>query len=286
MDQVVTKTLKTFELKGSVEENCFTGDANGLGIMDRGGDVIAPGAFSPAIPGFLKNGFIAVGHAWNGLPVAMPTAGKEEGGFLKISAAFHSTDEAQAARTVVKERLDAGKAVGLSVGFLPDREKCAWFESGEALYKFCEENKITDGLDAKSIRAWKDYCRLISGVKELFEVSIVTVPMNQKSRVTAAKSADAEGEGLPAGLTLSEHLDAALAAVEEVTSRLLSYKGMRDADNRPVSKDRLTQAEALHKTLGEFLAAGAEPETNETTTKLAQLNARLRMLRADALRDA
>ena len=39
---------------------------------------------------------------------------------LKVSGAFHSTEEAQAVRTVVRERLAAGKAVKCSIGYSVD----------------------------------------------------------------------------------------------------------------------------------------------------------------------
>jgi predicted DNA-binding protein (MmcQ/YjbR family) len=61
----------------NTNDNVFTGIANATGIIDRGGDVIAPGAFRPAIPGFLERGFISRSHDWESLPVAMPISAKE-----------------------------------------------------------------------------------------------------------------------------------------------------------------------------------------------------------------
>ena len=133
--EAVTKVTKSFELKGTLDDSGeFEGIANVTGIMDRGGDVVAPGSFKASIAKFLKEGFVAVGHAWEMLPVAYPTAAKDVDGGLKVKAKFHSTQSAQDARVVMSERLDAGLACGLSIGFMPDREKCAWFESGAAMW--------------------------------------------------------------------------------------------------------------------------------------------------------
>lgn len=260
----VSKVIKGFELKATLDDSGeFEGIANVTGIMDRGGDVIAPGAFKSALPGFLKNGFVAVGHDWESLPVAYPTAAKDQTGGLKVTAKFHSTDEGQKARTVVKERLEAGLSVGLSIGFRPDRDACAWFESGKAMWKFCEENNIAEGLDKASIMAWKGYCRLLQGVKELFEYSIVTIPMNQPSSATSAKSLKLDDENEDdndlvqdeplAGKSLNDHLDSVLAAVEGAIDRVSDYKSLRESEGRPISQDRLEQLKQLFENLGTLI---------------------------------
>lgn len=287
-----SKVVKGFELKATLDDSGeFEGIANVTGIMDRGGDVIVRGAFKAAIPKFLKEGFVAVGHDWDDLPVAYPIDAKDQEGGLWTKAKFHSTDEGQKARTVVKERLDAGLSVGLSIGFMPDRDKCAWFESGTALYKFCEENGIADGLDKKTITAYKGYCRLIQGVKELFEYSIVTIPMNQQSSATSAKSADPGDEQQKpdvstreeplAGKSLGDHLDSVLAAVEGAIDRLEGYKSMRDEDERPMSKARIEQAQLLAERLTKLTQS--QPQSEEIPD---ELKLRLLRLRASALTPA
>ena len=237
-DREVIKERKQFEWKAEADgAGSLTGNANGLGLMDRGGDVVAPGAFKTCIPEFLAKGFMAVGHDWEGLPVGYFTEAKEHQGFLKVSAKFHTDDRAQRARTVVTERLEAGKFVGLSIGFLPDRDKCAWYESGKAMWKDMEEQGIHQGMDKPSILAWKGYCRLIKGVKELFEVSIVTVPMNQISGVTDAKSVDAEAENETplAGKSFLDHSVWVLAATEEFVVRAEELSATRALDDRQLS---------------------------------------------------
>lgn len=185
---------KIYEMMGAeLEQNCIKGAANVMGILDRGRDVTFPGFFRRALPEFRKNGFIAIGHNWNDLPVAMPTAAKEVGNILYSEAVFHSTQEAQDARTVCRERLENDLTVGLSVGFMPDYDKgVRQFDNGTDLLSYAEKECRCDmGLfDIKGITAHKSYCwgLLPGGCAELFEWSIVPVPMNQESFATEAKS--------------------------------------------------------------------------------------------------
>lgn len=246
--------LKQFEFKGEMdsENGTFTGIANLTGIMDRGGDVIARGAFKPALSGFLKDGSILIGHEWDSLPIAMPLKAKDGKDGLEIECQFHSDEVAQRARTILSERIGSGKTVALSVGFIPDRDSCAWFESGKAMWKHCEENGLTDGLDKAGIMAWKNWCRLISGVKELIETSIVTVGMNQGSRVGSVKTFSEEDPH--GGQTFEDHATQTLGFVDAFVNRCQDYTNTKGEDNRPLSKARAAEFEALRDKLTELLA--------------------------------
>lgn len=183
----------SLEMKASLADNTLRGAASTTGNMDRTGDVILPGAFKKTLASFLANGFVAVGHDWDGLPVAMPTSAKEVGNQLVCEAKFHSTDEAQDARTVCMERLEAGLSVGLSIGFMIDwNEGYAYFPSGKELLDWCKESGYDMSLfDVKGITAYKGFCRAIKNVAELFEFSIVTVPANPNAIASDVKSAPA-----------------------------------------------------------------------------------------------
>lgn len=101
------------ELKGGLR-----GYASVKNIVDSYGDVICDGAYGD-LGEFVRTGFVAVGHDHSGIPVGYVTEAREDQRGLFVGMKFHSTTEAQAAKTVADERLAAGKRVGLSIGFLP-----------------------------------------------------------------------------------------------------------------------------------------------------------------------
>ncbi len=210
--RTMDKFLKSFILRGvgaaAPEGNTIAGVANVMGVADRGRDVVFPYAFRGAIPAFLASGFVPVGHNWGGLPVAMPTKAEDRGRELYVEAEFHSTPEAQSAKTVVQERLGKGLAVGFSVGFWAQRADWNWFESGRELLKWAGDNGHDLSLfDVSGIEALGS-CRGIVKASELFEFSIVSVPMNRDSGVRQIKSL------LEGGLPLSDHLLAHLDDLE------------------------------------------------------------------------
>ena len=189
----VSKTLSIKASDAKIAENQISGAAAALGNIDRGGDVLLPGVgcFSDALAGFLASGFVAVGHDWGDLPVAMPTRAEEQGRILYTEATFHSTARAQEARTVAMERQAAGLSVGLSIGFRLQRSGYSWFESGEELLAFAIDTlKINPALlDSQKIAAHNDYCRGIWKIGELYEYSLVSIPMNPEAIATDAKNA-------------------------------------------------------------------------------------------------
>jgi len=184
---------KSFEIKADgaeMDENGrLCGNAAVMGIMDRGQDVIFPGAFKKVLKAFLTDGVVFVGHRWSGLPVAMPMKAVEQGQNLYTEAQFHSTDSAQEARTICRERLAAKKSVGLSVGFGVDYETGRmWFENGKLMAKYIEDSRDDLHLfDLKGIKECKGYCRAIFEAKELYEYSIAPIPMQRLAMATEAK---------------------------------------------------------------------------------------------------
>lgn len=176
------------------EGGSLAGIASVMGNLDSADDVIFPGAYTEALPRFRKEGFVAMGHEWDELPIAMPTLIEERGNALYAECEFHSTDDAQEARAVCVERLAKGLSVGLSVGFLCSYEDCMVFETGENLLAFAAANGYDLSLfDRVGITAHKDWCRAILRVARLVEYSIVPIPANGKAQAIAAKC---HGEGL------------------------------------------------------------------------------------------
>lgn len=136
----------------------FSGYGAVFGNVDQGNDIIMPGAFAKALPGFLRDGFISWSHDWT-QPVAMPTAAYEDARGLFIAGRFHSTPAGQEARTVALERSAAGKRTGLSIGY-------------------DVESSAPDGQGH----------RLLKVINPLYEIGMVMAPMNREANVAAVKS--------------------------------------------------------------------------------------------------
>jgi HK97 family phage prohead protease len=163
--------------------------------VDLQGDVIVPGAFKN-LDAFVKNGWGAVNHNnWGSdLGIAYIESAAEDAHGLKVVAKFHSTPDAQAVRTKVRERLLAGKDVQCSFGF-----------------------RVLDAAqevrDGKTITVLKAI--------EAFEFSVVNLAANPRAGVVTAKSAalglmgidDAQSliSAIKAGRTVSRSNHAKLA---------------------------------------------------------------------------
>jgi HK97 family phage prohead protease len=168
MKKLLTKRCDAAEFKMTDEgPGGFTGYASVFDVVDRGGDIVAKGAFAGSLDAFRRDGFIAVGHDWGQSGVATIKSAEEDAHGLLIEAEFHSTPDAQAERVKLKERLERGKSVGLSIGF-----------------------QIADGGTERD-KATK--ARRLTKI-DLFEVSIVTVPMNAEAQAIAAKAATSAAE--------------------------------------------------------------------------------------------
>lgn len=249
---------KGFETKAELTDNRIRGAASVTGVMDRTGDVIYPGAFKKAIPGFLKSGFIADGHNWEDMAklLGRPVAAKEVGSELQVEAEFHSTDHAQTVRAICKERMEGGQTVAFSIGFWPGES--AWFDSGKQLLADAEAKGCDMALFDGAVGRYKGPCRGIAEVRELAEWSIVTVPANPKALAADVKAAyDSLTDGSLAGLSFEDHLDSVLAAVVGASSRYADVREKREEEGRMVSRERRQQLEAIQKALTALLE---EPE--------------------------
>ena len=216
MDKLETKRM-TLELKAqSTDSGFLEGYAAVTGNVDLGGDVIQKGAFAN-LQDFVAKGFAAFGHDWYDEPIGFIESAEEDETGLKVRMRFHSTGDAQDARTVCVERLNAGKFVGLSIG-----------------YRVIEASwEMRDGKDVRLLKAI-----------EVFEFSIVTMPMNPEAQVTSAKSLP-NSESPPAGKTLDEEADTVLAAVDGLITRIEEVKTLRESDGRGLSEKRVSTIDGL-----------------------------------------
>jgi len=180
---------KGFRLSGEVEENHLRGAAAVMGNIDAGNDVIYPGAFRKAIPQFLATGFVSDTHGWTTEDVvAMPRAAREQGRELVVDAEFHSDQRSQDVRTKCLERLTNGLSVGLSIGFAVAPDGAVMFPDTKGLLRHAESTGQDMTLfDAAGIRKRPGACRAVLEVSDLYEFSIVPVPMNAEATATAVK---------------------------------------------------------------------------------------------------
>jgi len=224
----------------------FSGYANVFNVKDHGGDMTMPGAFRKAIPEFLREGFLAWGHDWND-PVAMPMEAHEDEHGLFIKGQFHSTARAQEARTIAQERIAAGLTMGLSIGYAVENATIA-----------------------------QDGTVELRSIYPLWETSLVMVPMNAASYITAVKS-DSPADRL----SYAEHLDWLLDEVAALTVRTRSRIDTRAKEGRVLSatnRQRLASiadslrgnAEGLTDLLTE-----TEPETDRLAREVAEMRSRL-----------
>jgi len=222
------KTFPLAELKiqgADGNAGSFEGYASVFGSVDSYGDTIDPGAYTDTIPQFLTRGFIGWGHDWND-PIGIVTVAREDTKGLFLGGDFHSDADAQKYRMRAKERMDAGKFMGLSIGY----EAEAW-----------EMRKVDDPVRLPW-GEFTDKVRALTKIK-LYEVSLVTVPAEQNSGLTAIKSADGFG------LSFDDHSERTRVAVREWLARAKSGWDIRTKEGRAISNARRERMAAVRDAL-------------------------------------
>ncbi len=204
------------ELKALTEVGELEGYCSVKHNVDRVGDVIEDGAYVD-LDSLVKDGFGAISHNWYGLPIGTVEEARETDKGLYFKMQFHSHPEAQAARTVVKERFERGKSVLLSIGY----------EVIDSAYE------TRDGREVRVLKKIKVY-----------EPSIVTVPANPKALATGVKGL------LQDRKSLDDHIALLLAGNKDLLARVRSIKQMRE---RGLAEDRVLQLKELRDQLSEII---------------------------------
>ena len=185
------KRLKHFALKAeSLDGNTLKGAAAAYGNIDSYRECLFSGFFKSCLPDFRKSGFVSLSHRWSGLPIAMPTLAVERGRELYTEADFHSTQEAQDARTVCRERQEHDLLMGLSVGFGLDWESdMVRFDNSTKMLEYAKANGYDMSLfDEKGCNAHKKSCYGLLKGRVLWEYAITPMPANKEALVAEAKS--------------------------------------------------------------------------------------------------
>lgn len=235
-----------FKIGDELPDGELLGYSSTFGNWDDVQERPVKGAFSPHLPAFLKDGFVAIGHDWSALPIATPTEAYEDEHGLFVRAAFHSTPDAQNARTVVRERLARGKSVKLSIG-----------------YEVLRDEYVEEG-------------RLLKEIK-LFEFSIVTVPANQLANVTSAKRMPLADQSDAVLATVKEYT----ARLEDLHTLRAKDGRVLSGENRKRIEAAVEALSGASKVLSDLLAA-TEPkhytETHVLRAEYERQRARLRVL--------
>lgn len=195
MSQLQFKTIDLKDFKN--EDGEFTGYCSVYGVVDRANEIVAKGSFIN-LNEFLTDGFVAIGHDWDSLPIASIKAWDDDDYGLKVTVDFHSTPKAQEARQFVLERLERGKSVSLSIG-----------------YRVLADEYNTEGI------------RILKSI-ELFEFSVVNVPANPKAVIVSSKSFSDEASQLLADLSSFVTRAKELETLRANDNRLIGEKAISE----------------------------------------------------------
>jgi HK97 family phage prohead protease len=195
-----------FEVKAADDDGSVTLYCAVFGNVDLQGDVLMPGAFAN-LNAFVKEGWGAVNHAnWGpDLGVAWVESAEQDAIGLKVVAKFHSTPDAQAVRTKIRERMAAGKSVQCSFGF-----------------------NVLDA--APELRGGKTITLLKS--VDIFEFSFVNKAANPMAGVASAKSEGLGLMGIDDAQSLIEAVKAGRAVSRANHGKLSNWCGQLDEQGK------------------------------------------------------
>jgi len=172
------------------DSGSVTGCPSVMGVLDWDCDVILPGAFKTALPNFIQAGTILNDHQRKiDCIVGYPTVAEERGNVLYSEFKFHSDDHSQDVRTKMRERIEAGKDVGLSIGFATSPDNYQYHRSGKDLLDYVKAQGYDLSLfDTKAIQSHRGTCQTISKIDFLMEYSLTPVPANSQALVSSVKA--------------------------------------------------------------------------------------------------
>jgi HK97 family phage prohead protease len=267
------------------------GYAAGLLNIDRGQDIIFPGAFKADLEDFKADGVVCYQHDWTaviGKPIKVEERGEPEYGLYtesEITSTSLGTDVMKLVKRTVLKKLSIGyrlKEGGYSV------------LNRETLQATLKERAINP---IKTAEILSDFDRRklseVFGLFDitLFEYSVVTRPMNPQADITGAKNLLGDGsDNLLDGLPFSVNPYVVLGAIKGYAERVKQSKELYAAKDRNLSsthkegvKDIREQMELLIpelKALEDAInAEQASPEeVNAVLAQSYQLEARLNLL--------
>ena len=259
-----TRQTRQFQAR-AIASDGSTGGLSGVGLafgqLDSYGTVFAPGcADADCLDRFVRTGCLLSGHEWDDKPMGIITSAVSDGSGIAVDATFHSTEDAQELRTVIQERMDAGKTVGLSIGFrIANYITCR--NGADLLAQAQNLGFDMSVFDAAAITAETDQCWLVTRLSELAEVSVVNFASVPNSEATSVRSPHNSLGGTPDGLTLADQLTNALGALEAVTTRSEEIHAIRSGENKQLGKDTLAKLAQIRDRIDSLLVE-PEPEVD------------------------
>jgi phage head maturation protease len=244
------------------------GTALAYGKMDSYMTVFAPGSATAALPDFVANGSFLAAHDADDLAIGYIRSAVDNGAGIEVEVDYHTTGDAQDARTVAMERLAAGKRVGLSIGFnIGDYVEC---QNGDALLEMCATmNMDLNAFDVESIRKCQRECYLITRIAKIFEVSQVNFPAVPESEATAVRQ---DFGSAHAGKSMADEIDFARDAVDAATKRATEVFELRSSENKTLGKTSIEKLQGLRDALDQLISAASAPSAMERQTeKFAKL---------------
>jgi phage head maturation protease len=231
------------------------GTALAYGKMDSYMTVFAPGSATAALPDFVANGSFLAAHDADDLAIGYIRSAVDNGAGIEVEVDYHTTGDAQDARTVAMERLAAGKRVGLSIGFnIGDYVE---LQNGDALLEMAATmNMDLNAFDVESIRKCQRECYLITRIAKIFEVSQVNFPAVPESEATAVRH---DLGSAHAGMTLADQLDLVHDAIESATKRATEVFELRSEQNKTLGKTSIEKLEQLRGKLDSLIQAASAP---------------------------
>lgn len=245
-DAIVVKSEDTSnaDVAGTIE-----GYAAGLLNIDRGQDIIFPGAFTNGLSTFLADGVVCYQHDWTstiGKPLMVEERlAPDYGLFSKAEIASTSLGEdvMKLVRLTILKKLSIGyrlKDGGYSV---LNRESLLSVLKERAIMQ-SKQDEILQDFDKRKLSEVFGLFDL-----DLFEYSVVTRPMNDRADITGAKG---DG-GLLDGLPFSFHPLQVLCAVKGYAERVReSIKSYSEKD-RKISQPHITGIKEIRTELEKLL---------------------------------
>lgn len=180
------KFVEFSEFKADADESegsgSFSGYANNFGVLDSYDDITLPGCFKDSLPEFLNSGFTAPDHRWGiTSEIGIPVEAYEDEIGVFIKSIYHPTDDAQAIRQKVNNRLANGKKVSLSIGYRTIKSEYVVGCEAAPFLKNPSQEVLT------YLKEQQPLVRLLQEVS-LKEHSVVPIGANALSEVLEGKS--------------------------------------------------------------------------------------------------